>query len=82
MSLPLFYAIYCLEAGIFFVVVPWTTIWTLNPLLHSNITVGMWADNPFLRGSVTGIGVIHLIIGARQLFDVIEARRDSAGRGR
>lgn len=75
MSLPLFYAIYCLEAGIFFVIVPWTSIWTLNPLLHAHIGVGMWADNPFVRGFVSGIGIVHLFVGARQLFEVIDARR-------
>lgn len=79
MALPLFYAIYCLEAGIFFVVVPWTSIWTLNPLLHGSLAVGMWADNPYIRGFVTGIGLVHLFIGMRQLFDVIAARRGSGG---
>jgi hypothetical protein len=40
MSLTLFFALYCLEAGVFFLIVPWTMIWTVNPLLHSNMADG------------------------------------------
>lgn len=74
MSLPLFFGLYCLEAGLFFTVVPWTRIWTLNPLLHSTLTMALWADNPFVRGFVTGFGVIHLIVGMRELVQWKRAR--------
>lgn len=77
MSLPLFFALYCLEAGLFFTVVPWTSIWSLNSLLHSSATVATMADNPFVRGFVSGIGVLHLIVGVRELARVIRARRRS-----
>lgn len=78
MWLPLFYALYCLEAGLFFTIVPWTRIWTLNSLLHSSLAVGMWADNPFVRGFVSGIGVLHLILGARELVRLTRSRRGSS----
>lgn len=77
MSIPLFFALYCLEAGLFFTVVPWTRIWTLNPLLHENIAVGVMADNPFVRGFISGIGIIHLIVGVRELVRLSRARRGS-----
>jgi len=77
MSLPLFFALYCLEAGLFFTVVPWTSIWSLNSLLHSSATMGLMADNPFVRGFVSGVGVLHLIVGVRELARVIRARRRS-----
>lgn len=75
MSLPFFFALYCLEAGLFFLVVPWTVIWTLNPLLHSNIAIGVVADNPFVRGFISGIGLLHLIIGVRDLVRMSRERR-------
>ena len=75
MSLPFFFALYCIEAGLFFLIVPWTVIWTLNPLLHSNIAIGIWADNPFVRGFVSGIGVLHLILGVRDLVRISRQRR-------
>lgn len=75
MSIPLFFAIYCLEAGIFFTIVPWTRIWTLNPLLHQHLQIGMLADNPFVRGFISGLGVVHLIIGTRELLRLMRARK-------
>jgi hypothetical protein len=78
MSLPLFYALYCLEAGLFFTIVPWTRVWTLNPWLHESMLVGMWADNPYVRGFVSGFGVVHLLVGVRELVRLSRARRGSA----
>ena len=76
MSPPLFFALYCLEAGLFFTIVPWTPMWTLNPWLHNSVAVGMWADNTFLRGFVSGFGVIHLIVGVRDVMRIVRARRE------
>ena len=78
MSLPLFFALYCLEAGLFFTVVPWTSIWTGNTILHSSAAVALWADNAFVRGFVSGIGVLHLILGVREVSRVMRARRRSS----
>ncbi len=77
MSVPLFFALYCVEAGLFFTIVPWTMIWTLNPLLHQNVTIGAVADNPFVRGFVSGVGVLHLLVGIRELMAIFRARRRS-----
>lgn len=78
MSLPLFFALYCLEAGVFFTIVPWTKVWTLNPLLHEQMAIAIWADNPFVRGFVSGIGVVHLIVGTRELVRLTRERRRGA----
>ena len=78
MSLPLFFALYCLEAGLFFTIVPWTRVWAVNPWLHHSAVVALWADNPFVRGFISGFGVIHLIVGVRDIIGVIRARRGSS----
>ncbi|MGZ8867940.1 MAG: hypothetical protein ACXW2P_06315 [Thermoanaerobaculia bacterium] len=75
MSLPLFFALYCLEAGLFFTVVPWTRLWTMNPWLHQNLTIGLWIDNPFFRGFISGFGLIHIILGIKDLVRLSRARR-------
>ncbi len=74
MSLPLFFALYCLEAGLFFLVVPWTRLWTVNPLLHGSMTVSLLSGNPFIRGFVSGFGVIHLIIGVKDILQLSHGR--------
>jgi hypothetical protein len=78
MSLPLFFALYCLEAGLFFTVVPWTSIWSGNSLLQSTSGLAMWANNNFVRGFVSGIGILHLILGVRELVRVLRARRGNS----
>jgi hypothetical protein len=78
MSLPRFFALYCLEAGLFFTVVPWTSIWTGNSFLHSTSLLAVWADNNFVRGFVSGIGMLHLILGVREISRVLRARRGSS----
>ena len=77
MSLGLFFALYCLEAGLFFTIVPWTRIWTMNPLLHSTLTMGLVVDNPFVRGFVSGFGVIHLLIGVKDILQMTRGRSDA-----
>jgi hypothetical protein len=75
MSVPLFFALYCLEAGVIFTIVPWTRIWTMNPLLHHNLTIGLYADNPFVRGFISGFGVVHLLIAVNDIIRLNQARR-------
>jgi hypothetical protein len=75
MSLALFFAIYCLEAGLFFTIIPWTRSWALNPLLHATPVLSAWADNPFARGFVSGFGIVHLLLGIHDIVIMIRDRR-------
>ncbi|HET7436531.1 MAG TPA: hypothetical protein VFN10_17615 [Thermoanaerobaculia bacterium] len=75
MTLALFFALYCLEAGVFFTVVPWTRVWTMNPLLHKSLALGVWVDNPFVRGFISGVGLIHLLVGLRDVLRFARERR-------
>lgn len=44
----------------------------MNPWLHQNLTLGLWADNPFVRGFISGFGVVHLLLGVS---DIVRLRR-------
>ena len=79
MSLPLFYALYCIEAGVFFTIVPCTRLWTLNTLRHRTPWLSVWVDNSFFRGFVSGVGIVHLIVGIHELMRITRARRGRAG---
>jgi len=74
-SLALFFALYCIEAGLFFLIAPWTHLWTLNPLFQSSPALALYAANPFLREFVSGFGVMHIIIGVNDLLRLASARR-------
>ena len=78
MTVPLFFALYCLEAGLFFIVVPWTRVWVMNPILQASPDLMLFATNPFVRGFVSGFGVVHIIIGVKDIVRLAAARR--AGR--
>lgn len=75
MSIALFFALYCIEAGLFFVIAPWTHLWTLNPLLQDAPGYAFIALNPFVRGFVSGFGFIHIMIGIKDLMRIGSARR-------
>jgi hypothetical protein len=75
MSVALFFALYCLEAGLFFIVVPWTRVWLGNPILQANPELMLLAANPFVRGFVSGFGVVHLLIGVKDVMRIVAARR-------
>jgi hypothetical protein len=49
-------------------------LWTLNPLLHTNVTMSLFAGDPFVRGFVSGFGVVHLIIGVKDILRIAQSR--------
>jgi len=78
MSLTVFFSVYCLEAGLFFIIVPWTRLCTSNPLLHSTYTISMMANDPFLRGFISGLGVVHIILGVKEIVRLARQQREAA----
>jgi len=62
------------EFGIALLVVPWSSFWDRNyfaeavPALHAFIT------NNFVRGAVSGLGVINLAAGLVELVAILLAR--------
>ena len=62
-----FFVLYCLEAGTFLVLAPWTGAWegflAYLPIggLHDLLLA------PAVRGAVSGFGLIHLVWGAHDL---------------
>jgi len=79
MTIALFFALYCIEAGVFFTIVPWTRVWTVNPWLHHSMAIAVWADNPFVRGFISGFGVVHIMIGVRYIIAFARERRAQSG---
>lgn len=59
---------FCLEIGLFLLIFPWTDAWDKNyfaalaPQLHE-----YW-DNMYVRGAISGLGVINLYISLAEVF--------------
>ena len=63
-----------LEVGLLLIVVPWSTFWEENyfagawPVVHAIVT------NNFVRGGISGLGVVNLVAGLADLSRVFTTR--------
>ncbi len=70
----LFLIAFFLEVGFVLIVVPWSSYWDRNyfaqamPLLHAAIT------NDFVRGAVSGLGLINVAAGVSELVSLMLSR--------
>ncbi len=58
--------LFCLEIGIVLMVVPWTTLWTNNPLLAGFPALKEFLNQNFVRGLASGLGLIDIWIGVAE----------------
>ncbi len=63
----LLFTAYFLEVGIILVVVPWSTFWDRNYFAESLPLLQEVTRNDFVRGAVSGIGVLNLAAGLSDL---------------
>lgn len=62
----LFVAIFvlvCVQMGIMLVVLPWTRFWSDNTLLLRNLSLREFVLQDFVRGAVSGLGLVDIWIG-------------------
>jgi hypothetical protein len=66
---------YFIEVGVLLVFVPWSAFWEHN--YFASVVPGLSAlmANPFVRGAVSGLGMINVVAGVRELFSVFSSRR-------
>jgi hypothetical protein len=60
-------AAYLVEAGLVLVVAPWTAVWERNIFGYWVPWLGWWMGNEYVRGAVSGIGLVTIIAGLRDL---------------
>ncbi len=61
------FILFCFEIGIFLVFVPWSNLWEHNVLLGFSFTLRGVLLNNFVRGSVSGLGIVDLALGLGEL---------------
>lgn len=67
-------AAYFVEAGLVLTISPWTAFWDRNYFAHVLPWVGEWMASAYVRGGVTGVGLVTAFAGLRDLSGVILAR--------
>ena len=51
-----------LEIGLVLILVPWSEVWETNYFLYQYPGLGFYVKNPFLRGAISGLGVINVFL--------------------
>jgi hypothetical protein len=64
-----------LEAGFVLVVVPWSTFWDHNYFAESLPVIRMIISNNFVRGAVSGLGLVNIAAGIGELFSLLMSRQ-------
>ena len=59
---------FCLEIGLFLLIFPWTDYWPVN---YFSTLIPAWSsywDNMYVRGAISGLGVLNLYISFIEIF--------------
>ena len=73
----LLYILVTFQIGVILVRIPWKSAWTENSLLGAYPAVQHWIGSYFVRGAVTGLGLLNLWIGVRETRRLLQSKRDS-----
>ena len=57
----------CFEIGVLLVFVPWSPFWERNYFLHRYPDLVPLAQNNFVRGAISGLGFLDILIAAGAL---------------
>jgi hypothetical protein len=60
------YILLCIEIGTFLLILPWSAIWDRNLLLRLYPTLRPVFISAYLRGAVSGLGLINIWLGVSQ----------------
>ena len=74
----LVYVAFFLEVGLLLIVLPWSAFWERNYFAQAFPALQTVVMNNFVRGAVTGLGLVNLFAGFADLALVFIARDPSA----
>jgi hypothetical protein len=58
----------CVEIGLFLLVIPWTEYWDRNYLATLVPAWRRYWMNPYVRGAVSGLGMVNLWLSLAEIF--------------
>lgn len=64
-----------LEVGFVLTVVPWSSYWDRNYFAQLLPVVHAFVTNDFVRGGVTGLGIVNIAVAVGELLSLVAARR-------
>ena len=77
----LVYIAFFIETGLLLVVLPWSSFWSRNYFVMHWPGIAPWLVNDFVRGAVTGLGVVNLVAAIADLLPVLVRRSETFQEG-
>jgi hypothetical protein len=74
----LLYVAFFVEVGLLLIVLPWSTFWERNYFGYAWPALVPVLKNNFVRGGVTGLGLVNLIAGFADLMPFFAGRKEAA----
>lgn len=71
-------ALYLLEAGLLLILAPWTQFWDRNYFSALAPMLAAWVAHPYVRGAVTGVGIVSVVAALVEIGLLLSRRRASA----
>jgi hypothetical protein len=62
------------EVGFVLIVIPWSAFWDRNYFVQMVPAIGTVITNNFVRGAVSGLGLINVLAGVADLVSLVLAR--------
>jgi hypothetical protein len=72
------YVAFFLEVGLLLVILPWSEFWERNYFVVGWPWVRSIVTNNFVRGGISGLGVVNLVVGFADLAWVLTTRERSS----
>lgn len=66
---------FLLEIGFLLIVLPWSTYWDHNYFASALPSVRLFITNNFVRGAVSGLGIVNMTAALADLFAPMFVRR-------
>lgn len=63
------------EAGLVLLIMPWTTYWEQNYFVQSLPLLKTFITNDFVRGAVSGLGLVNLLAGLGEIWTFLTTPR-------
>ena len=61
------FILFCFEIGLFLLFVPWSALWEHNVLLTYSVGLRGFLLNNFVRGAISGLGLVDVVLGLAEL---------------
>jgi hypothetical protein len=68
------YIAFFLEVGLLLIVLPWSRFWEQNYFAQAWPPLTAYLKNDYLRGAISGLGVVNLFAGFADLALIFSAR--------